>query len=129
MTLMDRRRLTTRQGVRHAQGDQRRRLILGGIVFIAVVFIWLVSLLPQKGPSKYVVPPRKFPTAKDADILGFLPPPLKPKVFGMKVPNAVHYVYGLKPVPAGETAPHLPYYAYLGMRSALINLRPEKIYL
>jgi hypothetical protein len=47
----------------------------------------------------------------------------------MKVPNSVHYVYGLKPVAEGEKAEELPYYAYLAMRSAMINLKPSTIYL
>lgn len=114
--------------MRHARGDAQRRLVLGGIVLVAIIVIWFVPLMPTPG-SPYAVSPRQFPTGKDADILGFLPSPLKPKRWGMRVPNAVHYVYGLKPVPEGETAPPLPYYAYLGMRSALLNLRPEKIYL
>jgi hypothetical protein len=59
----------------------------------------------------------------------YLPDPLPPKRKGMVVPNSVHYVYGLKPVKAGEKPEELPYYAYLAMRSAMINIRPEKIYL
>jgi hypothetical protein len=58
-----------------------------------------------------------------------MPAPLAPKQAGMRIPNAVHYVYGLKPPEEGQTGPELPYYAYLGMRSALLNLKPEKIYL
>ena len=58
-----------------------------------------------------------------------LPKPLRPKESGMIVPNAVHYVYGLKPVKEGNEPDELPYYAYLAIRSALLNIRPEKIYL
>ena len=47
----------------------------------------------------------------------------------MVVPDAVHYVYGLKSIPTGGTGAELPYYAYLAVRSALINLRPAKMYL
>ena len=47
----------------------------------------------------------------------------------MVVPNAVHYVYGLKPLGEGEQPDEFPYYAYLAMRSALINLKPEKMFL
>lgn len=43
-----------------------------------------------------------------------------------KIPNIVHYVYGLKQS-KGDSIEEFPYYAYLGMRSALISLRPEKI--
>jgi hypothetical protein len=59
----------------------------------------------------------------------YLPDPIAPKKSGMVVPNAVHYVYGLKPVNDGGESEELPYYAYLAMRSALVNIRPEKIYL
>jgi len=45
----------------------------------------------------------------------------------MVVPDSVHYVYGLKPS-EGEEGEELPYYAYLAIRSALINLKPEKMY-
>ncbi len=47
----------------------------------------------------------------------------------MLVPDSLHYVYGLKPVPEGELGEELPYYAYLAVRSAILNLRPAKIYL
>ncbi|ORX38504.1 hypothetical protein BD324DRAFT_641634 [Kockovaella imperatae] len=58
----------------------------------------------------------------------YLPEPVQPKVSGMVVPNALHYVYGLKPVKEGEKVEELPYYAYLAIRSAIINLRPEMIF-
>lgn len=69
------------------------------------------------------------------------------------VPNVVHYIYGLKEPPAstrndryhhhpsGEEddlqdeeqatpmGPVFPYYAYLGIRSVMINQAPERIYL
>lgn len=121
-------KVTDMKAVRHARGDSQRRLVLGVLVLVAVVVIWFFTLAPSPS-SPYVVRPKDFLSATDSDILGYLPPPLKPKLYGMRVPNAVHYVYGLKPVPEGETAPPLPYYAYLGMRSALLNLRPEKMYL
>lgn len=59
----------------------------------------------------------------------YLPEPLLPKKKGMLVPDSLHYVYGLKPVPEGELGEELPYYAYLAVRSAILNLRPAKIYL
>jgi hypothetical protein len=58
-----------------------------------------------------------------------MPAPIPPKRRGMTVPDSVHYVYGLKPVKEGEQPEELPYYAYLAMRSALINIKPAKIYL
>jgi hypothetical protein len=74
-------------------------------------------------PSDFLPPPEPR-TRPD-----YLPPPVAPKIKGMIVPNAVHYVYGLKPVREGEVGEELPYYAYLAIRSALINLKPEKIFL
>ena len=47
----------------------------------------------------------------------------------MVVPNSVHYVYGLKPPKEGEETEMFPYYAYLAMRSAIIRLEPETVYL
>jgi len=40
-----------------------------------------------------------------------------------EIPNIVHYVYGLDLTATDD----FPYYAYLGMRSAMVSLRPEKI--
>ncbi|KAJ9112805.1 hypothetical protein QFC20_002133 [Naganishia adeliensis] len=73
----------------------------------------LVSLLPKRLPP--------------------LPVSLEPPVAGLpapepEIPNIVHYVYGLKP-PSGPDArgPEFPYFAYIGMRSAMTVLKPEKI--
>jgi hypothetical protein len=76
--------------------------------------------------SSLILPPGDKNPIRKPD---YLPDPLSPKSSGMVVPNAVHYVYGLKPVKEGEKPDQLPYYAYLAMRSALLNIRPEKIYL
>ena len=59
----------------------------------------------------------------------YLPAPLPPKHSDMVVPNSVHYIYGLKPVKEGAKGEELPYYAYLAIRSAMININPAKIYL
>lgn len=81
--------------------------------------------------SPFLVPPRdilpfhhKLPQIPDN-----FPEPVKPKTSGMRVPNSVHYVFGFKDVAEGQSPDELPYYAYLGMRSALLNLRPTKMYL
>lgn len=73
----------------------------------------LVSLLPKRLPP--------------------LPLSLEPPVAGLpapepEIPNIVHYVYGLKP-PSGPDArgPEFPYFAYIGMRSAMTVLKPEKV--
>jgi hypothetical protein len=80
------------------------------------------------GLDSFRVDPSLFPAVEDARP-PYLPAPIPPKKSGMKVPNSVHYVYGLKPVAEGEKAEELPYYAYLAMRSAMINLKPSTIYL
>ncbi|RXK41142.1 hypothetical protein M231_01545 [Tremella mesenterica] len=78
--------------------------------------------------SPFRVPPTLFRPPPDPSRPTFLSPPLAPKKNGMVVPNSVHYVYGLKPVKEGEKVPELPYYAYLAMKSALMVLKPEKMY-
>lgn len=80
------------------------------------------------GLSSFRVDPSLFPPVENSRP-SYLPAPVPPKKSGMKVPNSVHYVYGLKPVAKGEKAEELPYYAYLAMRSAMINLKPSTIYL
>lgn len=67
----------------------------------------------------------KEPLLPPSDIF---PAPLKPAE-GARVPKALHYVFGLKPVKPGHKPDELPYYAYLAMRSAMINIKPEKTYL
>lgn len=73
----------------------------------------LVSLLPKRLPP--------------------LPLSLEPPVGGLpnpepEIPNIVHYVYGLKP-PSGaaQDGPEFPYFAYIGMRSAMTVLKPDKV--
>ncbi|EAL20418.1 hypothetical protein CNBE3390 [Cryptococcus deneoformans B-3501A] len=78
--------------------------------------------------SPFLVKPSDFIDPPPPDRPSYLPAPLEPKKKGMLVPDAVHYVYGLKPVPQGQHGEELPYYAYLAMRSALINLKPKAIY-
>ncbi|KAJ9119522.1 hypothetical protein QFC22_003231 [Naganishia vaughanmartiniae] len=65
-----------------------------------------------------------------------LPPPpleLKPPIASLpdpdpEIPNIVHYVYGLKqPAGSSQRGPEFPYFAYIGMRSAMRVLKPEKI--
>ncbi|TXT08601.1 hypothetical protein VHUM_02729 [Vanrija humicola] len=97
-----------------------------------VVLLYLVlgrspsSAAPHRTTSKFLVPPEQF-IPVDSGRPSWLPAPLAPKRAGMRVPNAVHYVFGLKEPKNGKTE-ELPYYAYLAIRSALLNLKPEKIY-
>ncbi|KIR38192.1 hypothetical protein I307_02481 [Cryptococcus deuterogattii 99/473] len=78
--------------------------------------------------SPFLVKPSDFIDPPPPDRPSYIPEPVEPKKKGMLVPDAVHYVYGLKPVPEGQRGEELPYYAYLAMRSALINLSPKVIY-
>lgn len=75
--------------------------------------------------SRFMPPGDKNPIRRP----DYLPAPIPPKASGMVVPNSVHYVFGLKPVKEGEKGEELPYYAYLAMRSALVNIKPAKMYL
>ncbi|WWD02590.1 hypothetical protein V865_000630 [Kwoniella europaea PYCC6329] len=78
--------------------------------------------------SPFVVDPSLFLPPPPINKPDYLPDPLPPKNPKMVIPNSVHYVYGLKDVKDGERGEELPYYAYLAMRSALINLKPENMY-
>jgi hypothetical protein len=127
----------------------RNRNITIPVLFPLLSFLllgWYLLFHPACGPnarftpyaeyqfthSKFRIPSSKIMAPGDRNPLrkpDYLPDPIAPKKSGMVVPNAVHYVYGLKPVNDGGEAEELPYYAYLAMRSALVNIRPEKIYL
>jgi hypothetical protein len=74
-------------------------------------------------PYRFIAPP---PPDRGPD---YFPEPIKPKRSGQVIPNSVHYVYGLKPPKEGEEPGNFPYYAYLAMRSAILRLEPEKVYL
>ena len=50
-------------------------------------------------------------------------PPTAPAPKG--IPNLVHFVYGYK----GDQGELFPYYAYLAVRSAIVNLKPDEILL
>ncbi len=107
-------------------------LLLLGLGFLLRTSLPFSRKLPYSGrtTSPFLVdkslflPPSLLP-ARPA----YLPEPLPPKKRGMVVPDSLHYVYGLKPVAEGEHGEELPYYAYLAMRSAMLNLQPAKIYL
>ncbi|KAK8854781.1 hypothetical protein IAR55_003520 [Kwoniella newhampshirensis] len=77
--------------------------------------------------SPFLIKPTQFLPPPPIDRPSYLPEPVSPKKKGMVVPDSVHYVYGLKPL-EGSKGEEFPYYAYLAMRSALVNLRPKVIY-
>ncbi|ODO08764.1 hypothetical protein L198_00497 [Cryptococcus wingfieldii CBS 7118] len=69
------------------------------------------SLLPR------ALPPLTSSSTTDQLLSLGLPPPEEP------IPNIVHYVYGL-----ADDQPDFPYFAYLAMRSALVSLKPDRVY-
>lgn len=90
----------------------------------------------QRTKSKFLVKPEQFPPTPlkkhlpdDFKVPDYVPKPVGVKVPGMRVPNAIHYVYGLKPPKQGYSGEQLPYYAYLAMKSAITRLKPEKTFL
>jgi hypothetical protein len=100
------------------------------LVFIALVFtsgtiigthyptwINIYSRRPALNPISLLPPRLTSPVPSLDSSFPFLPPARE------EIPNIVHYVYGL------DTAhdEDFPYYAYLGMRSALLSLKPERI--
>lgn len=76
------------------------------------------------------MPSRQFlPPPPPAQHPAYHPPPPTEPPPG-QAPNVVHYVYGYKPPREGEPEGELmPYYTYLAIRSALVNLKPDAIYL
>ncbi|WVR07584.1 hypothetical protein IAU60_004626 [Kwoniella sp. DSM 27419] len=77
----------------------------------------------------FLVDPKDFLPPPPLGRPDYLPEPVEPKTPYMIVPDSVHYIYGLKePHDGGERGEELPYYAYLAMRSALLNIKPKVIY-
>lgn len=90
----------------------------------------------ERTKSKFLVKPEQFPPTPlkkhlpdDFRVPDYVPKPVGVKTPGMRVPNAIHYVYGLKPPKHGYSGEQLPYYAYLAMKSAITRLKPEKTFL
>lgn len=93
---------------------------------------------PYPSPP-FLIPPSQFPPLTSDQRLALIPTstdrsiypaPRTPARAGQLVPNVVHYVYGLKET--GRTdgkGDEFPYYAYLAIRSALMNIQPDRIYL
>lgn len=105
-----------------------------GTTFLAGTYNPLYGL--KRTNSPFLVKPEQFlphPLKKhlpdDFKVPDYVPAPLAPKTRDMRVPNAVHYVYGLKAPKAGYDGEQLPYYAYLAMKSAIQRLKPEKTFL
>lgn len=115
--------------------------IIVGIAFLLGRYTGL-SLHPH--PSIYPAPPFLIPPSQFDPLTpeqrlalspistnrSLYPAPIPPTKRGHVVPNVLHYVYGLKDT--GRTdgkGDEFPYYAYLAIRSALVNIKPEKAYL
>ena len=78
-----------------------------------------ISVYARK-PSRYIshLPVSLYHTQSYPDpAFPLLPQPRE------DISNIVHYVYGLDLIATDD----FPYYAYLGMRSAMVSLRPERI--
>lgn len=91
----------------------------------------VLPLAPPPPPPFYV-PLSRIPQLEDPNEAPLtIDPSLLPKSDPDKVPNIVHYVYGFKaPKPEREDGRGdiLPYYAYLAVRSAIVNLKPDAIF-
>ncbi|WVF72813.1 hypothetical protein IAT40_007631 [Kwoniella sp. CBS 6097] len=84
---------------------------------------YALTTSPFRIDSSLFLPP------PESDRPDYIPAPVEPKKKGMVVPDSVHYVYGLKNVESPDArGEELPYYAYLAMRSALVNLKPKVMY-
>ncbi|KAJ9090946.1 hypothetical protein QFC20_007776 [Naganishia adeliensis] len=88
-------------------------------------------------PPPFLIRPSKFPALNADETLALNSTSTNPTLYpaprtpspGHVVPNVLHYVYGLKETTKTDgKGPEFPYYAYLAIRSALINIRPEKAY-
>lgn len=81
-------------------------------------------------PPFYVPPERYWPLQPLTPNPAY--PPTPPDSVSA-IPSIVHYVYGYKDptpgTPANQAGELLPYYAYLAIRSALVNLQPDAIHL
>lgn len=106
---------------------------------------WSKSNLPYPTrPRPFYVLPKQFVDPKPLVHDSHYPEPTVPTKKGQVVPNVVHYVYGLKPTKAQESTlretpdgflegergqgDEFPYYAYLAIRSVVVNIKPETIY-
>ncbi|CED82241.1 Glycosyltransferase, DXD sugar-binding motif [Phaffia rhodozyma] len=101
-------------------------LLLGAFVPKLIYFLFSWSQSPS--PPPFLVKPSKF----------LPPPPLPPSPSyyppakndrSDAIPNVVHYVYGYKSQGVEEEEGELlPYYSYLAIRSAIVNLQPDEIH-
>jgi hypothetical protein len=81
-------------------------------------FLVLASQFPTPTPTPPANP--HYPTVQIEE---------KWRKKGRVVPKVVHYVYGLKDVVDGGKGEDFPYFAYLAVRSVLVNVKPDTIYL
>lgn len=131
-------------GLQFGSRGSRNTLLIAlaiGLAFLLGRHLAPSSRIPHhQGPAPpFLIPPSAFPPLTREQQLALLPTstdrtlypsPLAPEKQGQVVPNVVHYVYGLKDT--GRTdgkGDEFPYYAYLAIRSALVNIKPEKVYL
>jgi hypothetical protein len=112
-------------------------LLLLGIILGS--FLRPISFFPTRTPTpRLLIPSTSFLPPPPYPPSSFPPTPPIPRAQlrkGQVVPKIVHYVYGLKE-PDGKShgskdgvGEEFPYYAYLAVRSVMVNIKPEKIYL
>ncbi|KAL7413929.1 hypothetical protein BDY24DRAFT_386906 [Mrakia frigida] len=91
---------------------------------------WIVSpSSPAPASPPFYIPPRLFDPLPSHLALS------RPKTYASgksiptdRIPNIVHFVYGYKDPGEGDIEGELmPYYAYLAVRSALVNIKPEEV--
>ena len=99
--------------------------ILAALIFLAGIVIgthyptWIsiYSRRPADRPISFLPSRLTGPVQPVDPVFPFLPHARE------DIPNIVHYVYGLDT----REDEDFPYYAYLGMRSAMLSLGPERI--
>lgn len=110
-----------------------------GLAFLLGRYASLPRPRPISPPPPFLIPPSLFPPLTPNQRLALTPCatdrslypiPMAPSRPGHVVPNVVHYVYGLKETKREDgKGDEFPYYAYLAIRSALVNIQPERVYL
>ncbi|KAJ9096815.1 hypothetical protein QFC21_005086 [Naganishia friedmannii] len=125
------------------RNPSRSSVLIAILIGIAFLLGRYTGLSLHSHPSIYpappfLIPPSKFDPITPEQLLALspistnrslYPAPMPPTKRGHVVPNVLHYVYGLKDTARTDgKGDEFPYYAYLAIRSALVNIKPEKAY-
>ncbi len=81
--------------------------------------------------QSFVPSDRELACLRGKPIPGDPPPPPRDSPAGSDepIPNIVHFIYGLKNPLDSSNAGHFDFMCYLAVRSAIVSLRPDAIYL